>query len=403
MKKVCIICPYDYPIPAVKGGAVETLIDFLIDENEEKSRFKFTVLTTFCKTIPNDRNYSNTSFLYFNKVPLIDNALFLLFRILKKYFGIYIPQSVRFWRILNYLRNHPEFDYILDEYAFTAPIINRVYPKEKILSHLHWDGAPTVKADCSIGYLLPVSNYIANNWMAATSRSKESVYVWKNCCNMKEARNELSKESIIRLKSSLRIDEDSFVILYVGRIAEEKGIDYLLEAIDRIDVEEIKIHLVMIGAGHFGNKKITQYEKRVYKRINEAKQRISALGYIHNEELFRYYGIADIVVMPSVANESAGIVNIEAMRAEVPVITTNAGAIEEYVGDAAYIVDKDGSLIDEIVNGIKYLYFNPGERERMREAGKLRAEEYTPAVYYERFYEIVSDIDNLKFGKDLES
>ena len=45
MKKVLIVSPGGLPIPAVKGGAVETLIEYLINENELESNFIFTVVS----------------------------------------------------------------------------------------------------------------------------------------------------------------------------------------------------------------------------------------------------------------------------------------------------------------------------------------------------------------------
>ena len=36
MKKICIICVSGFPVPAVKGGAIETLVQELIDENEKR-------------------------------------------------------------------------------------------------------------------------------------------------------------------------------------------------------------------------------------------------------------------------------------------------------------------------------------------------------------------------------
>ena len=49
MKNICVIIPYSYPVPAILGGAVETLVQFLIDENEKAPSFKFTILATYSK------------------------------------------------------------------------------------------------------------------------------------------------------------------------------------------------------------------------------------------------------------------------------------------------------------------------------------------------------------------
>lgn len=45
MKKIAIILPANYPVPAVRGGAVESLMSNLILENEKNPAFNFTVFT----------------------------------------------------------------------------------------------------------------------------------------------------------------------------------------------------------------------------------------------------------------------------------------------------------------------------------------------------------------------
>ena len=46
MKTICFIAPYNYSIPAIQGGAIETLVQHLIEENEKEKKFKFIVLST---------------------------------------------------------------------------------------------------------------------------------------------------------------------------------------------------------------------------------------------------------------------------------------------------------------------------------------------------------------------
>ena len=45
MKKICVITQCSLPIPTTKGGAVETLAEYMINENERDPRYIFTVIT----------------------------------------------------------------------------------------------------------------------------------------------------------------------------------------------------------------------------------------------------------------------------------------------------------------------------------------------------------------------
>ena len=45
MKKICFITQCTLPIPTVKGGAVETLVEYILDENEKNPQYDFTVIS----------------------------------------------------------------------------------------------------------------------------------------------------------------------------------------------------------------------------------------------------------------------------------------------------------------------------------------------------------------------
>ena len=89
MKKICIIVPYDYPVPAVRGGAVETLVEFLINENEKQGIFEFTVLaTSSMETEELCKKYKKTVFVLYGKNIILDKILYTVFRVAKKIFHI---------------------------------------------------------------------------------------------------------------------------------------------------------------------------------------------------------------------------------------------------------------------------------------------------------------------------
>ena len=45
MKNICIITQCSLPVPTVKGGAVETLVEFILKQNEIKGKYNFTVIS----------------------------------------------------------------------------------------------------------------------------------------------------------------------------------------------------------------------------------------------------------------------------------------------------------------------------------------------------------------------
>lgn len=82
MKTICFIAPYNYSIPAIQGGAIETLVQHLIEENEKEKKFKFIVLSTYSKEAEEvAKKYKYTKYIYFKKKKYIDKIFYFLFRL----------------------------------------------------------------------------------------------------------------------------------------------------------------------------------------------------------------------------------------------------------------------------------------------------------------------------------
>ncbi len=96
-------------------------------------------------------------------------------------------------------------------------------------------------------------------------------------------------------------------LLYTGRITQRKGIKYLLEAMQGVDVKDAELHL--IGFVHGSGDALRKFDRY---RLHSPLQQY---------DLFRKYKEFDALVLPSVF-EGFGLVIIEAMAAGLPVITT---------------------------------------------------------------------------------
>ncbi len=115
------------------------------------------------------------------------------------------------------------------------------------------------------------------------------------------------------------------LIMFHGRICEEKGISILLRAITQLDKR--RFHLVLMGSGEV-------------KYMGEIKAFIIANQLLHNVSFIPYQdhvqplvAQCDIGVLPSIVREAFGITNIEYMMLGKVHITTNNGAQPEYIED----------------------------------------------------------------------
>ncbi|MFB9166167.1 MULTISPECIES: glycosyltransferase [Arthrobacter] len=150
-------------------------------------------------------------------------------------------------------------------------------------------------------------------------------------------------------------------LAFVGRLAEEKHIDVLIDAVAKTPAE-LDLHLVVVGGGEVKNALKAQVEKL------GLSSRVTFTGLISDEELREIYLKADLFVMPGTA-ELQSLVTLEAMSASTPVILANAMAlphlVDEGVNGYLFIPNDSDDLAAKIT---KVMSLPPQERAAMGEA-----------------------------------
>lgn len=97
-------------------------------------------------------------------------------------------------------------------------------------------------------------------------------------------------------------------------------------------------------------------------------------GYVEENELVKIIGAAYGMVYPSLF-EGFGVPVLEAMRCEVPVITSANSAMQEIAGDAALYADVTSPA--DIANQLMLLYKDEKLRKELIQKGRIIAREYT--------------------------
>src|SRR6202007_2554375 len=125
------------------------------------------------------------------------------------------------------------------------------------------------------------------------------------------------------------IDPDKPFILFVGRIARQKGIIHLVNAIKYLDPG----FQVVLCAGAPDTPEIAEEMKRA---IAEAQSKRDGVIWIEKmvtkDVVYELYSHAAVFVCPSIY-EPFGIINLEAMACETPVVAAAGGGIKKGVGD----------------------------------------------------------------------
>jgi len=116
--------------------------------------------------------------------------------------------------------------------------------------------------------------------------------------------------------------EGKDVLLFVGRLAREKGLDMLLQAFTLIQEQRPGVRLLLLGRGPYEDVLKTKLAKLGFKDL------VILAGAVPHEEVPDYYAAADLFVFPS-TTETQGLVIIEAMAAGLPVVAVRApGAVD---------------------------------------------------------------------------
>jgi len=172
------------------------------------------------------------------------------------------------------------------------------------------------------------------------------------------------------------------LVLFVGRLVYYKGLEYLIEAMNRLP----EASLVIIGSGPLK----AQVDEDIARF--HLQQRVTVIPYAPPEDLYAFYETCDMLVLPSTErSETYGLVQIEAMACGKPVVSTDIGTGVNFVnqhGKTGLIVPpRDagalaGAMTQLIANKDMALRF--GEYARQRALQEFSAEtmvERTMRVY----------------------
>ncbi len=183
-------------------------------------------------------------------------------------------------------------------------------------------------------------------------------------------------------RAALGLDDDEFVILFVGWLVPRKGIDFLVLALRELVHDEslrvTRFRLAIAGSGP-GQERVEALIRRA--GVEDRCSFMGPFGYDRMPEVFR---AADVFVLPSIATpewqEQFGMSLIEAMACGVPVVSTYSGAIPEIVGDAGMLCQPNDFLSS--YEALKDLVENPGKKNELADSGRQRAiERFTLDAY----------------------
>lgn len=184
--------------------------------------------------------------------------------------------------------------------------------------------------------------------------------------------------------------QDKKVVLFVGRLAEKKGVRYLIEAMDKVD----NAILYIVGDGPLKN----ELEELAQKQKTE----IVFGGSKNHIELREIYASADVFVAPSVTaedgdQEGLGLVMLEAMASGLPVVASRSGGIVQVIKDGENGLLCEEKNQDQIADNINKILYDLQIRDTVLKGASQTVKEYdykNQAEKYMKLYDFVLNESN---------
>jgi glycosyltransferase involved in cell wall biosynthesis len=171
------------------------------------------------------------------------------------------------------------------------------------------------------------------------------------------------------------------VILFVGRLVEKKGTEYLIKAMEGLDAK-----LVIVGSGPEGEK---------LRKLRETVDAdIEFAGAKDKNALIEIFASCDVFCLPSVLasdgdKDGTPVVLIEAMASGAPVVGTKIGGIPDVIrdGENGYLVEQKD--VEGLRSALRELLMDDEKRKRFSEASRRIAEAYDYKVIGEKYKQII--------------
>ncbi|MEM2272887.1 MAG: glycosyltransferase family 4 protein [Candidatus Bathyarchaeia archaeon] len=170
------------------------------------------------------------------------------------------------------------------------------------------------------------------------------------------------------VKRRLGIDPSERIVLFIGRLVPQKGVEYLIMAAPKIFDQHPEARIIIVGNGWIKDNLWNLAYSTGYSH------KITFLGFLSDQDTIELTLSSDVLVVPSVY-EPFGIVALEGMAAGIPVVASNVGGLAEIIEH-----DRTGFLAykespDSIAWGVNKILSDPSYAHWLAQNAKKKVRE----------------------------
>ena len=385
MYNIGIIMGGVMPVPAVCGGAIETLITSVAKRYSKEDGLRLTVFSVYHKeAVEAAKKYPEVRFVWTHTNTFWNLAKHAVFMAVRALSGKTIRVLQRHYNEIAPVITKEKFDLLIVEGGDEQAVIDiaKGYKREQLVFHAHIHYIPNENIVKGYGHMIGVSEFVTKEYLNAC-KTPVKAHILKNAIDTDKFNKEVTEDERISLRKKSGLAEEDFVILFVGRIMQIKGVRELIKAVIGLNDKHIK--LLIMGSANFGKTAFSPYAIKVKKLADENSDRIIFTGYVDNSEVYKYAAAADVQCLPTLVEEAAPLVILEAMAEGIPLIATKSGGVTEYIDDSTALIIQKENVTENLKKAICYMKEHPEVRKQMSENEKMQSKKYGEETYYKNF------------------
>ena len=393
--KIAVLTSGILPVPAVQGGAVENFLDYFLEYNDAHRLHDITVYSVWHPDVENHPALkSDVNHYYYIDVSS------KIAKIRKHVYGYFHKDTHYHYSIEYYLHKaikhicKGQYDMIImnNRPGYAEQLIGRT--NAKLVYHLYNDKLNNETRACrqifdAATLIISTSDYITNRVKTINNATNKCVTVYSGI-EVQRFNTDFTPKI---QRNDLHLKGTDFVMLFSGRVTQEKGIMELIEAMILLkDREDVK--LLVIGSSFYGNaNNENAFAKSLKEKAEPLKSNIIFTGFIPYTDMPNYLSMADVAVIPSVWDDPFPTTVLEAQAMGLPIISTRRGGIpEEVTKENAILLDTDEHFVDNLATSILDLYEHPEKRKQMAAASFKRAKLFDKETYAKNFFEALEEL-----------
>jgi len=322
------------------------------------------------------------------------------YKVLKRYFNKISPSGIPLGLIKDLFQEH--YDIVVAALGSIEMLFSFLVAKLRRKPIIFWSGEWGWEGKSSernlalpfTKFIMPRSDAIVvpgtrhREYFISLGASPDKVFIMPYASNIIIKEEDYEEEK--KLRGRLGIGTKK-VLLCVGRLVKQKGVEYLIEAFSKLRKERDDVTLIIVGEGE------SRSELELLSKNLGIGDSLYFAGFVLNMELPPYYVLCDVCVVPSITYGKADIwvrtVN-DAMGAGKPVVATDAvGAAFDMIQDGinGFMVPEQDS--DALYEAIRKIISEPELAKRMGEESMRTVEQgFTYEHMVEGFMEAVESV-----------